>query len=222
MAMDFISEVRSAHLRVGCLELVSASSKSVLNAAHSNERVEFMELVSRSKAAATKRFNTARVFVAGGSGTLQVRYISGAVEHTVLNGYPDPIWFQVDGLKMKLLSFAVSDAGLADMRFSPSEARQATLYLLSDDIPTKEQALIIWKHFSELLGVHNLTVNLRASAWWDTPDYPIIPPFENPATIRYESYKNERWTNITSARRGVIYTVFGGKESSEILIKSIP
>ena len=62
MAMDFISEVRSAHLRVGCLELVSASSKSVLNAAHSNERVEFMELVSRSKAAATKRFNGVGTF----------------------------------------------------------------------------------------------------------------------------------------------------------------
>jgi hypothetical protein len=85
--------------------------------------------------------------------------------------------------------------------------------MLSDHVPTKEQSTVIWKQLSELLGLHNLTLNLRGSAWWDTPDYPIVPPFEDPATIRYESYDNERWANITSVRKGVIYTVFGGHES---------
>jgi hypothetical protein len=146
------------------------------------------------------------VFVLRGSETLQVRYSSGAIEHTLLNGYPDPLWFQVAGLKLNLLSFAASHAGLAEMRFSPSESHQATLYVLSEHVPTKEQSIVIWKHLSELLGVHNLTLNLRASAWWDTPDYPIVPPFEDPTTIRYESYENAPWVNITSVRKGIIYT----------------
>lgn len=221
VAADFV-EHTSGRYRFAVLNLVTEESRRALELPTSPESLPFEKLVALSKAAARKKFNAARVIVLDGRVALQAHYKSGAIDHTLLGSYSDPVALDVDSLRLRLVEVRLFRSPSLLWRYSRAEGAELKLWFQAPRLPTKEEARMLWQQLKDLTGLSNLVVSIRRVAWWEDGSLPLIFPFENPGDIVYADWRQQPWVAIDSLARGVEYTLFDGSTNkSEQIIPAL-